>query len=55
MTFEFQLLSLLLLFLLIIVYYTNKDNFAKGNKIFRGLLLVTYIIQLINSAIYITN
>lgn len=55
MTFEFQLLSLLLLFLLIIVYYTNKDNFTKGNKIFRGLLLVTYIIQLINSAIYITN
>ena len=52
MTFGFQLLSLLMIFLLVIVYYTKKDSFSKGNKIFRGILLVTYIMQLCSVCIY---
>lgn len=53
MRFGFHLLGLLLVFLLVIVYYSKKDSFTKGNKIFRGILLVTYIMQLVSSAIYV--
>ena len=52
MTFGFYLLSLLMIFLLVIVYYAKKDSFSRGNKIFRGILLVTYIIELCSVAIY---
>lgn len=55
MTFEFQLLGLLLIFLLVMVYYNKKDSFIKGNKIFKGILLTTYIMQLVSLAIYIAN
>lgn len=53
MMYGFQLLSLLLTFLLIIVYYNKKDSFTKGNIIYRGILLNTYIIQLFASFTYI--
>lgn len=52
MAFGFHLFCLLMIFLLVIVYYLKKDSFTKGNKIFRGILLVTYIMQLSNLAIY---
>ena len=53
MSFEFQLLSLMLMFLLIVVYYNKKDSFIKGNKIYKGILLSTYIMQLVSGGIYI--
>jgi len=53
MTFGFQLLVLLLMFLLLMVYYTKKDSFTKGNKIYRSILLVTYILQLVSLGVYI--
>lgn len=53
MMYGFQLLSLLLMFLLVMIYYTKKDNFIKGNKIFKCIILVTYIMQLISPALYI--
>lgn len=55
MNFGFQLFSLLMVFLLVIVYYAKKESFTKGNKIFRGILLVAYIMQLCNSAVYISG
>lgn len=54
MTFGFWVMGLLLMFLLVIVYYNKKDSFKKGNKIFKGIILVSYIIQLVSSALYIT-
>lgn len=53
MSFEFQLLSLILMFLLLVVYYNKKDSFIKGNKIYKGILLTTYIMQLVSGGIYI--
>lgn len=53
MSFEFQLLSLILMFLLLVVYYNKKDSFVKGNKIYKGILLSTYIMQLVSGGIYI--
>lgn len=55
MTFAFQLLSLLMIFLLVIIYYLKKDSFTKGNKPFRGIILTTYILELISMTIYITT
>ena len=53
MSFEFQLLSLILMFLLLVVYYNKKDSFVRGNKIYKGILLITYIMQLVSGGIYI--
>ena len=53
MTFEFQLLGLLLMFLLVVVYYAKDDNIKRGNKIFRSIILITYIIELVSTAMYI--
>ena len=53
MSFEFQLLSLILMFLLLIVYYNKKDSFNKGDKIYKGILLSTYIMQLVSGGMYI--
>ena len=55
MEFGFLLLGLVLMFLLLIVYYGKKDSFTKGNKVYRGLILVTYIMQLISFGMYIYN
>lgn len=52
MSFDFQLLSLLLMFLLLVVYFSKKDSNMHDNRIFKGLLLVTYLIQLINILLY---
>lgn len=53
MSFEFHLLSLMLMFLLLVVYYNKKDSFIKGNKIYKGILLNTYIMQLVSGGVYI--
>lgn len=51
--YEFQLLGLLLMFLLIVVYYSKDDNIKQGNKIFRSIILITYIVELVGTAMYI--
>lgn len=53
MMYEFQLLGLLLMFLLVVVYYAKEDNIKQGNKIFRSIILVTYLIELVGTAMYI--
>lgn len=53
MVYGFQLLGLLLTFLLLMVYYNRKDNFMKGNYIYKFILLVTYLAQLASSILYI--
>lgn len=52
MGYGFVLLSLSLIFLLVMMYYSKDNNFIKGNKIYRGILLVSYIIQLVGCFIY---
>lgn len=52
MEYSFLILGLLLMFLLLIVYYGKKDSFIKGNKIYRGLILVTYVMQLVSFCLY---
>ena len=54
MVFEFQLLSLLMIFLLVITYYSRKNISIKKNRLFRSLLLITYIMQLCSLSLYIT-
>jgi len=44
MEYGFHILGLLILFLLVMVYYTKKDSFISGGKLFRGIILVTYIL-----------
>ena len=41
------------MFLLLIVYYNKKDSFNKGDKIYKGILLSTYIMQLVSGGMYI--
>lgn len=53
MDFGFQLLGLLVIFLLILVYYSKRDNFTRGNKVFRGMLLVAYLMQVVFFGIYV--
>ena len=53
MTFEFQVLSLLLIFLLVMVYYYKDDYNNKGNKLYRSILLLTHIMQIISTIAYI--
>lgn len=50
--YEFQLLGLLLMFLLIVVYYAKDDNIKRGNKVFRSIILITYIVELVSTAMY---
>lgn len=53
MVFQFHLLCLLIMFLLLIIYYIKKENFHNDNYIFRGILLTTYIMQLCYFCTYI--
>lgn len=52
MGYGFVLLSLSIVFLLVMMYYSNDRNFLRGNKIYRAILLVGYIIQLISCFIF---
>lgn len=52
MDYGFILLSLTMLFLLVMMYYAKDRNFLRGNKIYRGLLLVGYIIQLVGCFVF---
>ncbi len=42
-----------MMFFLVVVYYKDKDSFTKGNKVFRGILLTAYLMQLVYLCIYI--
>ena len=53
MMYEFQLLGLLLMFLLVVVYYAKDDNIKRGNKVFRSIIFITYIVELVGTAMYI--
>lgn len=55
MDFGFQLFSLLMMFLLVVIYYSKLDKNVQGSKIFRCIVLIAYIMQLCSCAIYITN
>ena len=55
MEFQFHLLSLLIVFLLVIIYYTGKDSFHKKNSVVRLVLLTTYIMQLGYFSTYIMS
>ena len=52
MDYGFVLLSLSIVFLLVMMYYSNDRNFLRGNKIYRSILLVGYIIQLVSCFIF---
>lgn len=53
MAFQFQLLGLLILVLLIAFYYAKKENFVHGEGSFKMILLTTYIMQLLYLSTYI--
>lgn len=53
MIFEFQLYSLLILTLLIIIYYSQEKKLKQSNTIFRAILLSGYISQLLYISTYI--
>ena len=53
MNFQFQLLGLLVMLFLIIRYYSKVDNLTKETVIFRGILIGTYLGQLLYGASYI--
>lgn len=53
MTFEFQLLSLLLIFLLVMFHYPKDDNNNPTTKIYQSILLLTHLMQIISTIVYI--
>lgn len=55
MEYQFHLLSLLIIFLLIVIYYMGRDSFQKENRCFRSILLTTYIMQLGYFSTYIIS
>ena len=55
MEFSFYLLCLLVIFLLVIIYYTKEHSFDSENTLFRSILLTTYIMQLVYLSTYISS
>lgn len=55
MNFGFLLFSLLMVFLLVLIYYAKDNQFIQKRVVYRSILLVTYVIQLVSCAIFITS
>ena len=53
MIFNFSLLGLLVLFILIFVYYSKELKDDSEGKIFRGMMLINYLIELLYLGVYI--
>lgn len=47
MVFQFQILELLLIFLLVILYYGKYNKVIKKNRGFLSLLFITYLLQIV--------
>lgn len=54
MIFNFELLGLLIVFGLVIIYYSKTVKKNEENIIFRNLMIITYIVELLYIASYIT-
>lgn len=53
MVFQFQLLGLFLLFFLIVYYYSKNDYKSEEHVVFRGILLSSYLLQLLYIAVFV--
>lgn len=47
MVFEFQILGLLVIFLLVCIYYSKERSLSKEGKLFKVILLSSYVLQLL--------
>jgi signal transduction histidine kinase/ActR/RegA family two-component response regulator len=54
MVFNFQVIGLLVIFTIICFYYVKDIKASKESIVYRGILLVTYILQLLYISVYIS-
>ena len=54
MVFSFQVLGLVIMFVLICFYYIKDIKKSKEVSIFRGILLASYILELLYISVYIS-
>ena len=55
MSFNFEIMGLMVLFLMIIVYYYKDLINPKDSIVFRGMMIATYILQLMYVFVFITS